>query len=93
MKDHGKKYREAAKLVEAGRSYPPADAVGLAAHRPAPPTTQPIIGTGSWSLLLPIGSRPPRKYENAPAFDTCNGSLLASLEVSNPRPAWVQLRG
>jgi large subunit ribosomal protein L1 len=29
MKAHGKKYLEAAKLVEAGRSYPPSDAVGL----------------------------------------------------------------
>jgi large subunit ribosomal protein L1 len=29
MKDHGKKYLEAAKLVEAGRSYPPTEAVGL----------------------------------------------------------------
>jgi large subunit ribosomal protein L1 len=29
MKEHGKKYQEAAKKVEAGRSYPPTDAVGL----------------------------------------------------------------
>ena len=81
MKDHGKKYEAAAKMIEPGHSYPPDEAVELAkkvSYTNFPGTVELHLRTGSGSRVTPT-----RSFVGLPCCRTAWASRFACW--SSPR--------